>query len=185
MEKFTKVIKKEDKKIDEKNNVLFKNSTMSITESNDTITIEEKDKVVCIPYLTDYNQIILKQVKNETYKSIDGKEDYISMLETYIDDKYDMKWNLMKMLETRVGIVIRDKYPFEFEKPLFESKNNTKKVNFIIIPLTESDYHQVLLSNDLTNEKIIKLDAKYLNSIKVDDMETEIMISKMKKFLNM
>ncbi len=185
MEKFTKIEKQKDK-IETKEEPIFQNSLLKIKKLNDSVYIEEKDQIVCIPYLTEQNQIIVRQEENAVYESIDGQQLHISPLSTSVSDEYDMKWELMKMLETKVGIVIRDKYPFEFEAPLFESKNSTKRIFFSILPLSESDYHQVLLSDDLhkDKQKLIKIDAKYIRNLHPSDIITEMALNKVKKFLN-
>ena len=183
MKKFTK-IENTQNKVEEKQEPIFQNDFLKIKKLNDSVYIEEKDQIVCIPYLTEQNQVILKQEEILVYESVDGQQLHISPLSTFVSDEYDMKWELMKMLETRVGIVVRDKYPFEFEKPLFESKNSTKRIFFTILPLSDNDYHQVLLSNDIKNEKLIKIDAKYLRNLHPSDIITEMAIDKIKKFLN-
>lgn len=183
MEKFSKLEKKKDS-TKEGEQPIFQNDQIKIKKINDSVYLEEKDQIVCIPYLTAYNQVIFKQEHNTVYESIDGQELHISPLSAYISDEYDMKWELMKLLETKVGLVVRDKYPFEFENPLFESKNSTKRIFFAIVPLTETDYHQVLVQNKLTETKLIKIDAKYLKNLYPSDILTEMALDKVKRFLN-
>ncbi len=188
MEKFTKIQNENPGKKEKNEELIYTSDNIKIKELLETKSFQiiEQDQVVCIPYLTEYNQVILNQVENQTFESVDGKLLHISALTAYVKEEYDLKWELMKMLETKVGIVIRDKYPFEFDVPLFESKNGTKRIHFCMLPLSESDYHQVLLSNDIKkNEyKLVKIDAKYLSSINASDITTQLAIDKAKKFLN-
>jgi alpha-L-arabinofuranosidase len=69
---------------------------------------------------------------------------------------------------------------------LFISKSNTGKIYACIIPLSESDYHEVSIKTDGSKHekmaKTIKLDSKYLNNLNPSDLITTYMIEKMKKF---
>lgn len=184
MDKFTKV---QNRKVEEiKDKTLYKNDNMSIEDINGTNCIKQSDIIVCVPYFTQYNQIILKQESNQIFKEFKGQELNISPIIIEMVENEDIRLTLMKGLETQVGLVLRDKFPVEFDQPLFESKNTNRKCYYTIVPLSESDYHEVLVRNDLKDDtsKNVKVDAKFLNKLTTSDVTTELMLIKLKRYLN-
>jgi len=184
MEKFTKI---QNKKVEEvKEKTLYKNDNLSIEEVNGVDCIKQSDIIVCVPYFTQYNQVMIRQEPNVIFKEFKGQEQNISPLIFDVVDNEDIRTTLMKNLESCVGIVVRDKFPIEFDSPLFESKISNRKCFFTIIPLSESDYHEVLVRNDIKEDtgKNIKVDAKFLNKLVSSDIITEMMMIKLKKYLN-
>ena len=184
MEKFSQI--KKEIPTNTKKEDMFSSDTIRIREISGEEAIIESDEVICVPYFTEYNQIVIKQEQNNVYSFVEGQDLHISPLKVSVDEKYDLRMNLLKMLEMEVGIVIRDKYPIDFENPLFAATNSTKRYYICILPLAESDYHEVMVRNDLDNKynKIIKLDAKFINSLNVSDIVTELVLTRVKKYLN-
>jgi len=96
---------------------------------------------------------------------------------------------LLRELQEEAGIVLRDNFHIEFDKPLFLGKFNSMKLHLCILPLNENDYHEISISTDGTRcEKLsstAKLDVKYLNSLNSSDIVTEFMLMKFKSYLNL
>ena len=73
-------------------------------------------------------------------------------------------------------------------KPMFVNKGSTIKCHAAILPLAESDYHEVEIKGDGSKteamSKTIYLDNKYINSLFTSDIVTEFMLMKLKKFMN-
>lgn len=184
MEKFTKVQNKKVEDVKEK--TLYKNDSLSIEDIDGVNCIRQSDVIVCIPYFTQYNQILLKQESNSIFKEFKGQELNISPIIVDIVEGEDMKLTLMKGLESKIGLVLRDKFPIEFDSPLFETKNSNRKCYYTIIPLSESDYHEVLVRNDIKKDtsKNVRVDAKFINKLQSSDITTELMMIKLKKYLN-
>ena len=93
------------------------------------------------------------------------------------------------MLFRSAGLVLRDSYRIEFDKPLFLGKFTSMKVYPCILPLNENDYHEIMIKGDGTRAESLsqtaKIDVKYLSSLNPSDITTEYMLMKFKEYLNL
>jgi 8-oxo-dGTP pyrophosphatase MutT (NUDIX family) len=187
MEKFSK-LKPKSEFSEEKDNLLFSNKYMKVIDYEDWSIIKESDFVVCIPYLIESNQIILRHEYIPTFKYVDGQEFHITVLSGSIEMGESPERAILRELEEEAGIVISPEYKIEFMKPLFISKGNASKYHPCIIQLTERDYHEVIAKGDGSyaekRSKSVKIDTKYINSINASDLITEYMILNIKDYLN-
>jgi len=187
MEKFTKLKPKSEFKED-KDDILFSNKYMKVINYEDWTIIKESDFVVCIPYLIDSNQIILRHEYIPTFKYVDGQDFHVTILSGCIESGESPERAILRELEEEAGIVVSPEYKIEFMKPLFVSKSHSSKYHPCIIQLTEREYHEVIAKGDgsLAEKKSqsVKIDVKYLNSINASDVITEYMIQQMKDYLN-
>jgi 8-oxo-dGTP pyrophosphatase MutT (NUDIX family) len=162
---------------------------VKVINYEDWTVIKESDFVVCIPYLIDSNQIILRHEYIPTFKMVDGQEFHITILSGGIEQGETPERAILRELEEEAGIVVEPDYKVEFMKPLFVSKGNASKYYPCIIQLTERQYHEVIAKGDGSvaekKSQSVKVDAKYLNSINASDVITEYMILKLKEYLNM
>ena len=188
MEKFTK-LKPKTEFAEDKEDILFSNKYMKVINYEDWTVIKESDFVVCIPYLIDSNQVILRHEYIPTFKMVDGQEFHITILSGGIEQGESPERAILRELEEEAGIVVEPDYKIEFMKPLFVSKGNASKYYPCIIQLTERQYHEVIAKGDGSvaekKSQSVKVDAKYLNSINASDVITEYMILKLKEYLNM
>jgi len=188
MEKFTKLKPKSEFKED-KEDILFSNKYMKVINYEDWTVIKESDFVVCIPYLIDSNQMILRHEYIPTFKMVDGQEFHITVLSGGIEKGETPERAILRELEEEAGIVVDPDFKVEFMKPLFISKGNASKYYPCIIQLTERQYHEVIAKGDGSEaekkSQSVKVDVKYLNSVNASDVITEYMILKLKDYLNM
>jgi 8-oxo-dGTP pyrophosphatase MutT (NUDIX family) len=188
MEKFTK-LKPKTEFTETKDDILFSNKYMKVINYEDWTIIKESDFVVCIPYLIDSNQIILRHEYIPTFKMVDGQEFHITVLSGGIELGESPERAILRELEEEAGIVVSPEYKIEFMKPLFVSKGNASKYHPCIIQLTERDYHEVIAKGDGSEaekkSQSVKIDAKYINSINSSDLITEYMVQQMKSYLNL
>jgi hypothetical protein len=188
MEKFTK-LKPKSEFSEPKDDILFSNKYMKVINFEDWTIIKESDFVVCIPYLVDSNQIILRHEYIPTFKYVDGQDFHITVLSGGIEMGETPERAILRELEEEAGIVVSPEYKIEFMKPLFVSKGNASKYHPCIIQLTERDYHEVIAKGDGSEaekkSKSVKIDAKYINSINSSDLITEYMVQQMKSYLNL
>ena len=188
MEKFTKLRPKSEF-TEDKEDILFSNKYMKVINYEDWTVIKESDFVVCIPYLIDSNQMILRHEYIPTFKMVDGQEFHITVLSGGIEKGETPERAILRELEEEAGIVVDPDFKVEFMKPLFISKGNASKYYPCIIQLTERQYHEVIAKGDGSEaekkSQSVKVDVKYLNSVNASDVITEYMILKLKEYLNM
>jgi|ERR1035437_240052 ADP-ribose pyrophosphatase YjhB (NUDIX family) len=186
MEKFSKTIKKKIEPVTDEP-IIFENEHLKITQYEDWVIVEEPNVVACLPYLIEYKQVIVRQEYVPTFKKADGNELFLTCVAGKIEVGETPEQALRRELEEEAGIVLRDGYQFEFERPLFSCKTTTMQFHFCLVPIVEDDYHEVIAKGDGTkNEamsKSVKLDIKYLNSLLPSDLITELLITRLRKYL--
>ncbi len=187
MQVFSK-IKPNSDTVTDKDEVLFKNDYLSVIDYEGWGIIKESDFVVCIIYLIEENQFLLRHEYIPTFKYVDGQEYHITVLSGGIKKGESPTKSLLREIEEEAGIVIRPDFKIEFLKPLFISKGHASKYHPAIITLTERDYHEVIPTGDGSKEEkmsqTVKLDMKYINAVNSSDLITEYMIEKFKDYTN-
>ncbi len=189
MEKFSKIRpKNEFNEPDEE--VVYQDEKLKVVKFENWSVIKEKDCIVCIPYLIESNQMILRYEYIPTFKYVDGQEYHATLVCGGIEIGETPKMALLRELEEEAGIVLREDFTIEEElKPLFISKGHTNKYYPFILPLNERDYHEVIAKGDGSEEesksKSVKVDIKYINSVNSSDLITDYMLMKLKEYLNL
>jgi len=188
MEKFSKLKPKNDY-TEKKEDILYSNKYIKVINFEDWTVVKESDFVVCIIYLIDVNQIVLRYEYIPTFKMVDGQEYHITILSGGIEVGETPEVAVLREIEEEAGIVINPEFKIEFMKPLFVSKGNASKYHPCIIQLTENDYHEIIAKTDGSKaEKLsrcVKVDIKYINSVNTSDVITEFMLDRMKDYLNL
>jgi 8-oxo-dGTP pyrophosphatase MutT (NUDIX family) len=185
--KFTNLKPKKEVE-DKENNIAFSNNHIKVINFEDWTFVKESDMVVCIVYLVETNQIILRHEYIPTFKYRDGQEFHVTVLSGGIEQGESPERAILREIEEEAGIVIDPDYKVEFMKPLFVSKVNSAKYHPCIIQLTETQYHEVIAKGDGSEaekkSQSVKVDVRYLNSLNASDLITEYMIGQMKDYLN-
>ena len=189
MEKFSKLRpKNEFNEPDE--DIVYQDEKLKVVKFENWSVIKEKDCIVCIPYLIESNQMVLRYEYIPTFKYVDGQEYHATLVCGGIETGETPKMALLRELEEEAGIVLREDFTIEEElKPLFISKGHTNKYYPFILPLNERDYHEVIAKGDGSEEesksKSVKVDLKYINSVNSSDLITDYMLMKLKEYLNL
>jgi hypothetical protein len=189
VEKFSKLRpKNEFNEPDE--DIVYQDDKLKIVKFENWSVIKEKDCIVCIPYLIESNQMVLRYEYIPTFKYVDGQEYHATLVCGGIETGETPKMALLRELEEEAGIVLREDFTIEEElKPLFISKGHTNKYYPFILPLNERDYHEVIAKGDGSEEesksKSVKVDIKYINSVNSSDLITDYMLMKLKEYLNL
>lgn len=173
----------------DKDEVIFSDDNFQVVKYEDWSILKERDTVVCIPYLIETNQIVLRYEYIPTFKYVDGQEYHVSLVGGGIEKGENPDRALLRELEEEAGIVLREDYKLEPLKPLFMNKGSVNKIYPYILVLTERDYHEVIAQGDGSEEesksKSVKVDIKYINSINSSDVITDYMVLKLKQELNL
>lgn len=185
MKKFSN-LKPDDKKISG-NKTLFKDAHLTVTNFENISIITERDVVVCIPYLIQQNKIIVRQEYVPAYKYADGQDMHICLVGGGIEKGETPEEALLRELQEEAGIVVRPNFKVQIEKPLFMFKGSSNKYFMSILTLTENDYHEIAVDKSKEHRLDIaaKVDVKYINSLNVSDVITELMLDKFKKYANL
>lgn len=186
MDKFSKL---KDKNVikEKKDKVLYSDDHINIISYEDWSLLKNKDCVMCIPYLIETNEIVLRHEYIPTFKYVDGQEYHITLVAGSIEIGETSDISITRELEEEAGIVLNDEFKLESLKPLFLTKGSTSKMYPYIIALTERDYKEVVAKGDGTKaeslSKSFKIDAKRIDQIYCSDLPTQYMLMLVKEYL--
>ncbi len=188
MKKFSK-IKPKNEFDESKEEVLYSDKSIKVIDFEDWSIIKEKDLVVCIPYLIESNEIIMRYEYIPTYKYVDGQEYHLTLVGGQVEKDETIESAMLRELEEEAGIIINENYKLEPLKPLYMTKGNTTKVHPFIIPLNEREFQEIIATTDGSKvekmSKPVKLSAKFINSLKTSDLITDYMLLKLKEYMNL
>jgi hypothetical protein len=106
--------------------------------------IQESDMIVCIPYLIENNNILLRYENIPTYQIVRPEIDkYLTVMSTVMDKNETPLDTLKRGLLTEYGLKLTDNCKPEILTPIFINKGNTARYHICILPLMSYDFEQV------------------------------------------
>jgi 8-oxo-dGTP pyrophosphatase MutT (NUDIX family) len=188
MDKFSSLKPKEEFKKD-KEEPVYQDKHMSVIKFEDWSVVRHKDYVVCIPYLIESNQVILRYEYIPTFKYTDGQEYHLTLVGGGVEEGEPHNLAITRELEEEAGIVLREDYELEPLRPLFLTKMNANKVYPYIIALHEKDYHEIVPKGDGTKHeaisKSVKVNISQLKNLETSDLITDYILLKLKEYMNL
>lgn len=188
MKKFTNLKPEEEKKF-KKDEVLYKDKWLNVIKYDGWTMLSGKDCVVCIPYLIELNKFIIRQEYIPPFMYDSNQELHLACVGGAIEMGETPELALIREMQEEAGIVLRDNFEIEFDKPLYLGKFTSMKIYPCILPLSENDYHEIMIKGDGSKEEAmsqtVKIDIKYLESLNTSDIVTEFMLMKLKSYLHL
>ena len=189
MDKFSKMKPKNEFEDESKEKVLYSDDAIKVIEYDNWSIIKEKDLVVCIPYLIEKNEFILRYEYIPTYFLTDGQEYHATVVGGQVETGEAIETAMLRELEEEAGIVVNENYKLDPLKPLYISKGMTSKYHPFIIPLNEREYSETIANGDGSEvekkSKSVRVSAKFIDSVKTSDLITDYLLLKLKEYMNL
>jgi 8-oxo-dGTP pyrophosphatase MutT (NUDIX family) len=189
MDKFTKLKRNDFEPESKKEDILYKDEHLKLIKFEEYTTLIQKDCVFCVPVLIEKNQILVRKEYIPSYKLKTGQEFHLSFIGGSIEQGETPEEALLREIQEEAGLILRDNFKIEFEKPMFLFKGCSNQCHMSIIFLTENDYEETRPTTDGSKfEKMsqtAKVDFKYITSLIPSDILTQLLILKLSSALNL
>ncbi len=195
MEKFTKVKKAQATQVQKDIDSVVYDGYIKVIKENEYEFVVDKDCVTCLIYFKDEGYILMRsepvtpwqyKYKNNINK-LSGR--FLTVVSGTIEDGESPQACLRRELYEEAGIVLNEFYNFDIEGPYFHSKGTSSQFYTCIIELNYNEYKLVTAPGDgSTKEKLsktLKISIADIDEIKVNDMVSQYLITKLKKDYNL
>lgn len=123
--------------------VMFDAGHLQVIDINGYQAIQENDMVVCIPYLVEKNQILLRYENVPVFELVNPViNKYVTVMSTVIDKNESPSDALNRGLLNQFGLKLKDFNP-EIVAPIFLNKGNTSRYHICILPLMDHNFEQI------------------------------------------
>lgn len=166
-----------------KMNVLFEGKFVKVIDVNGDESTQEKDRVICIPYLVETNSILLKYQNVPTFELIKPEIDkYVMAMSASVDK--DVEESLREGLEREFSIVLKEDTKPEILQPIFAYRFSTMKYHICILPLMSHEYEMVREDDakvmEMKDANVV-VNINEINNLIIYDMATRYAIDLFKK----
>jgi len=185
MEKFTRIDKKEKKKIQPESKYVGKD--INIIEYDNWDIIIGKDKIAILPYLKDEGFILLryenipayqyKYQKIEKYKNVTN---FLNIIKGDINKNETPQQAIRRILVNDCGLILNQNFPITIDKVLFKDEKNTGQYYISLIELNYNDFRQGPLKKSEEEKRVIKLSLGDIDNIKTFDLITDYLFLKLR-----
>lgn len=123
--------------------VTFDAGHLQILDIAGYTAIQEQDMVICIPYLVEKNQILLRYENIPSYNlKMPQIDKFINVMSTVIEKEESPEDALRRGLAKEYGIKLSNNKKPEILTPIFLNKGNTASYHICILPLMSYDYEE-------------------------------------------
>lgn len=186
MELFSKLTKKSK---NGKEDEIKYDGYLKVLDSDGWEYVEEKDCVVVIPHLVNFDEILLRKEVVPPFNSrIPDQEHFITVVSGTMEGTEKPEETLVRELREETGIKLNTGFQgWKKWGSFFWNKGNNSRCHLFYLPLTISDFQKVSITGDGSEfEKkstTFRIDIKYLDSLKPSDLITQTMLLYLKKEL--
>lgn len=129
--------------------VIFEADDFQVLNVMGESKVQQKDKIVCLPYFTDKNELLFRYTENHTFNIKRPEIDkFIKVLTTTINKDESPNDALKRDLEDKFGLILEEQTHVEILPPIYLSEDNTCRIYFCVLPLTIADYEQIVPAED-------------------------------------
>jgi len=194
MEKFTKVKKTQIQQAQQAQDNIVYDGFIKVIKEDDWEFVEDSDSIVCLIYVKDEGFLLMRsepvppwQYKNKNnVQKLSGH--YLTLVSGSIEDGETPQKCLRRELYEEAGIVLNEFYNFDIEGPFFMTKGGTCQYYTCLLELNYNDYKMVTAPGDGTKDenisKTIKISLGDIDEIRMNDMISQYLVTKLKKDYN-
>jgi len=166
-----------------KSTVKFDAGQIQILDIQGTVAIQQKDMVICIPYLSEKNTLFMQYKNVAPFELIKPEiSKYITVMSEVVETTPEAA--LKTGLEKNYGIVLSENKKFEILQPIFINTSNTARYHICILPLMSYDYEQIYKEDSdamiMKNSNVL-INSSELNNYIIYDLISRYAIDLFKK----
>lgn len=129
--------------------VIFDADDFQVLNVHNSNKIQMTDIVVCLPYIAQSHELLLRYGVNDTYNIIRPEIDkFISVLQFKVEDKLDITSTIKTQVEDKFGLQINNDTEIEVLPPIFLFDQSTVRVHFCVLTLMEHNYELIVPTED-------------------------------------
>lgn len=188
MDKISKFLNKKETILEEE--FLFKGKHLKIKDIEGWEVIVEKDCSVAIIHLLEYDQIILRKEYIPSFKHVNDKDFYLTILAGSIEKDETPEQCIKREIYEESGIKLHTFYKgLKLWNKLFLNKGSVAQAHIFYVPVTNNDYERTSPktdgSVDEARSSCVRIDIKYLNHLNPSDLITALCLEYFKKEISL
>jgi len=179
MDKFSKIIKDDNKLTNEIEDFVY-DGYIKVKSKDGWEYVKESDCAIALVHLLDFNEILLrKEIVPPFQERHPNQEFFLTIISGTIDGNETPVQTITRELIEEAGVSLNTNYNgFEKMGEYFWCKGNTSKCHIFYIPLRTNDFQKVYAKGDGSEteklSKTVRVDLKYLDSLKPSDLVTSL-----------
>ena len=180
-----------NRSIKEEIKTIYDGEYMNIKATDGWEFVEEKDCVIVLPHLINFNEIILRKENVPPFNTREpNKEHFLTVVSGTMEAGEDPTETLVRELKEETGIMLNTGFKgWTKWGEYFWNKGNNSKCHVYYLPITTSDFQKVVAKGDgsVSEDKSItvRIDLSYIESLRPSDLITEMVLSKFRDKINL